>query len=128
VAILSFGTMLQPALAAAGGLDATVANMRFVKPLDRELVERLARTHDALVTIEENVVMGGAGSACAELLTELGVEVPLLLLGLPDRFVDHGDSQQLLASVGLDAAGIERSIRERFAGLLAPVRRVKSVA
>jgi 1-deoxy-D-xylulose-5-phosphate synthase len=128
IAILAFGSMVQPALEAAGRLDATVANMRFVKPLDAELIERLARTHDALVTVEENVVMGGAGSACAELLAELGLPVPLLLLGLPDRFVDHGDTQQLLASVGLDATGIERSIRERFADLLAPARRVKSVA
>ncbi len=128
IAILAFGSMVQPALAAAGPLDATVANMRFVKPLDAELVERLARSHDALVTVEENVVMGGAGSGCAELLAELGVEVPLLLLGLPDRFVDHGDTHQLLASVGLDAAGIERAVRRRFADLLAPSRRVKSVA
>jgi 1-deoxy-D-xylulose-5-phosphate synthase len=128
IAILAFGTMLQSALAAAGPLDATVANMRFVKPLDRALLEKLARSHDALVTVEENVVMGGAGSACAEVLAELGIEVPLLLLGLPDRFVDHGDTQQLLASVGLDAAGIERSIRERFAEVLVPARRVKSVA
>jgi 1-deoxy-D-xylulose-5-phosphate synthase len=128
IAILAFGTMLQPALAAAGPLDATVANMRFVKPLDRELIERLARSHDALVTVEENAVAGGAGSGCAELLAELGIEVPLLLLGLPDRFVDHGDTPQLLAGVGLDATGIERSIRSRFADLLAPARRVKSVA
>jgi 1-deoxy-D-xylulose-5-phosphate synthase len=128
IAILAFGTLLQPALEAAARLDATVANMRFVKPLDRELVERLARTHDALVTVEENVVMGGAGSACAEALAEAGVQVPMLHLGLPDRFVNHGDPQQLLAGVGLDAAGIERSIRARFADLTAPARRVKSVA
>ncbi len=128
IAILAFGSMVQPALAAAGPLDATVANMRFVKPLDAELVERLARSHDALVTVEENVVMGGAGSGCAELLAEVGIEVPLLLLGLPDRFVDHGDTHQLLASVGLDASGIERAVRARFADLLAPSRRVKSVA
>jgi 1-deoxy-D-xylulose-5-phosphate synthase len=128
IAILAFGTMLQPALAAAAPLDATVANMRFVKPLDAALLEQLARSHDALVSIEENAVMGGAGSACAELLAELGIAVPLLLLGLPDRFVDHGDTLQLLAGVGLDAAGIERAIRSRFADLLAPSRRVKSVA
>ena len=128
IAILAFGSMVQPALAAAGPLDATVANMRFVKPLDAELVERLARSHDALVTVEENVVTGGAGSGCAELLAELGVEVPLLLLGLPDRFIDHGETSQLLASVGLDAEGIERAVRARFADLLAPSRRVKSVA
>jgi 1-deoxy-D-xylulose-5-phosphate synthase len=128
IAILAFGTMLHPALAAAGPLDATVANMRFVKPLDRGLLETLARTHDALVTVEENAVAGGAGSACAEALAELGLETPLLMLGLPDRFVDHGDTQQLLASVGLDAAGIERAVRSRFGELLAPARRVKSVA
>jgi 1-deoxy-D-xylulose-5-phosphate synthase len=128
IAILAFGTMLHPALAAAQRLDATVANMRFVKPLDRELIERLARTHDALVSVEENALAGGAGSGCAELLADLGLQAPLLRLGLPDRFIDHGDQQQLLASVGLDAAGIERSIRERFADLLAPARRVKSVA
>jgi 1-deoxy-D-xylulose-5-phosphate synthase len=128
IAILAFGTLLHPALAAAVPLDATVANMRFVKPLDRELLERLARSHDALVTVEENAVMGGAGSGCAEALAELGIEVPLLLLGLPDQFVDHGDTNQLLAGIGLDAAGIERSIRSRFGDLLSPVRRVKSVA
>jgi 1-deoxy-D-xylulose-5-phosphate synthase len=128
IAILAFGSMVQPALAAAGPLDATVANMRFVKPLDAELVERLARSHDALVTVEENVVAGGAGSGCAELLAELGVEVPLLLLGLPDRFIDHGDTHQLLAGAGLDAAGIERAVRTRFADVLTPSRRVKSVA
>jgi 1-deoxy-D-xylulose-5-phosphate synthase len=128
IAILAFGAMVQPALAAAGQLDATVANMRFVKPLDHELVERLARTHDALVTVEENVVMGGAGSACVEALARAGLLVPVLQLGLPDQFVDHGDAQQLLASVGLDETGIERAIRARFADLLAPARRVKSVA
>ncbi len=128
LAILAFGTLLQPALEAAEHLDATVANMRFVKPLDRALLERLARTHDALVTVEENAVQGGAGSACAELLAELRLERPLLHLGLPDRFVDHGDPALLLANVGLDAAGIEQSIRQRFAALLSPVPRVKSVA
>ena len=101
--------------------------MRFVKPLDKALLQELAQAHDALVTVEENAVMGGAGSACAELLAELRIERPLLHLGLPDRFIDHGDPALLLAAVGLDAAGIERSIRERFAALLAPVR-VKSVA
>jgi 1-deoxy-D-xylulose-5-phosphate synthase len=128
IAILAFGSMVQPALAAAGPLDATVANMRFVKPLDRALVERLARSHDALVTVEENVVMGGAGSACAEALAELDIQIPLLHLGLPDRFIDHGDPQGLLAGIGLDAGGIERAIRRRFADLLSPARRVKSVA
>ncbi len=94
--------------------------MRWVKPLDRELIARLAANHDALVTVEESAVMGGAGSACAEVLAEQGSGTPLLLLGLPDRFIDHGDPARLLASIGLDAAGIEASIRERFASLLPP--------
>jgi len=115
VAILAFGAMLKPALEAAEALDATVANMRFVKPLDLELIRELAGGHDFLVTIEEHQVMGGAGSAVCEALNGLGIEKRVLLLGLPDRFVDHGDPARLLASVGLDAAGIARSIQ----GLLA---------
>jgi 1-deoxy-D-xylulose-5-phosphate synthase len=90
------------------------------------LLERIARTHDALVTVEENVVMGGAGSACAEALTDLGLMRPMLHLGLPDRFVDHGDTARLLADLGLDAPGIERSIRARFGDLQAQPRLVKS--
>jgi 1-deoxy-D-xylulose-5-phosphate synthase len=128
IAILAFGSMLHPALAAAAALDATVANMRFVKPLDRDLLRRLAESHDALVSVEENVVMGGAGSACAEALGELRIELPLLRLGLPDEFIDHGDPALLLNSVGLDAAGIEESIRARFGGLLQAPRRARSVA
>jgi 1-deoxy-D-xylulose-5-phosphate synthase len=114
VAILAFGSMLAPALAAAAELNATVANMRFVKPLDRELVFRLANSHELLVTVEENVVMGGAGSAVAESLAADGVAMPLLMLGLPDAFVEHGDPQQLLADCGLDAAGIVRAVRARL--------------
>jgi 1-deoxy-D-xylulose-5-phosphate synthase len=128
IAILAFGSMLHPALVAAANIDATVANMRFVKPLDRDLLRRLAESHDALVTVEENVVMGGAGSACAEALGELRIERPLLRLGLPDEFVDHGDPAVLLASVGLDAAGIEESIRARFGGLLQSPRLARSAA
>ncbi|HTT10601.1 MAG TPA: 1-deoxy-D-xylulose-5-phosphate synthase [Burkholderiaceae bacterium] len=128
IAILAFGTMLHPALAAAATIDATVANMRFVKPLDRDLLRRLAESHDALVTVEENVVMGGAGSACAEALGELRIERPLLRLGLPDEFIDHGDPALLLASVGLDPAGIEESIRARFGSLLQAPRRARHVA
>jgi 1-deoxy-D-xylulose-5-phosphate synthase len=115
VAILSFGTLLAPALEAAQELNATVANMRFVKPIDEELVFRLAESHDLLVTVEENVVQGGAGSAVAEALASQGFAARLLMLGLPDRFVEHGDVQLLLADCGLDAAGIARSIRERLA-------------
>jgi len=114
IAILAFGTLLQAALSAAESLDATVADMRFVKPLDRELVLDLAARHDALVTIEEAAIMGGAGSAVTELLNEVGLNLPVLQLGLPDQFIDHGDQAALLAGVGLDAAGIERSIRARF--------------
>ncbi len=111
VAILAFGSMVKPALDAAETLDATVANMRFVKPLDTALVKRLAETHDLLVTVEEHQIMGGAGSAVCEALSSLGIEKKVLLLGLPDRFIDHGDSAKLLSAVGLDAAGIEKSIR-----------------
>jgi len=111
VAILAFGSMLQPALEAAEGLDATVANMRFVKPIDVELVKELVATHDLLVTVEEHQVMAGAGSAVCELLAKERIEKHVLMLGLPDRFIDHGDPGRLLASVGLDAAGIQNSIR-----------------
>ncbi|SOZ35622.1 1-deoxy-D-xylulose-5-phosphate synthase [Cupriavidus neocaledonicus] len=114
VAMLAFGSMVQPALGAAQALDATVADMRFVKPLDVALVRRLAADHDYLVTVEEGSVMGGAGSAVLEALAEAGVDKPVLTLGLPDRFVDHGDPAFLLQQCGLDAAGIERSVRERF--------------
>jgi 1-deoxy-D-xylulose-5-phosphate synthase len=106
--------MLQPALVAAEELDATVANMRFVKPLDTALVAKLAREHDALVTLEENVVMGGAGSAVAEALAADGIVVPLLQLGLPDVFPDHGDHGELLAGCGLDAKGIAAAVQVRF--------------
>jgi 1-deoxy-D-xylulose-5-phosphate synthase len=114
VAILAFGSMLHPALVAAEELDATVANMRFVKPLDADLIRKLAREHDALVTVEENVIAGGAGSAVSELLAAEGITVPILHLGLPDRFIDHGDPAYLLAQVGLDAKGIAASITAHF--------------
>jgi 1-deoxy-D-xylulose-5-phosphate synthase len=114
VAILAFGAMLKPALDAAGELNATVANMRFVKPVDRELIVRLATSHELLVTVEENVAAGGAGSAVMEALAAEGLEIPVLMLGLPDSFVEHGDSQLLLAECGLDGEGISRSVRERL--------------
>jgi 1-deoxy-D-xylulose-5-phosphate synthase len=113
VAILSFGSMLAPALQAAEQLDATVANMRFVKPLDEELVLQLARTHELLVTLEENTIQGGAGSAVAECLAQHGVRVAMLHLGLPDEFLEQGDPVQMLADCGLDATGIVRAICER---------------
>ncbi|WP_338846911.1 1-deoxy-D-xylulose-5-phosphate synthase [Massilia sp. W12] len=115
IAILSFGTMLTAALGAAQELNASVANMRFVKPLDVELVKQLAASHDALVTVEEGCVMGGAGAAVAEALAAAGIVKPLLMLGLPDQFIDHGEQQFLLARAGLDAAGIAASIKQRFA-------------
>ena len=115
IAILAFGTLLYPALAAAEALDATVANMRFAKPLDVALVTELARTHDAIVTVEEGSVMGGAGSAVLEALAEAEIGVSVLNLGLPDSFIEHGDPVKLLALCGLDAPGIEQAIRKRFA-------------
>jgi len=111
VALLAFGPMLQPALAAAEEHDATVANMRFVKPLDHALVRELAFGHDLLVTIEENSVIGGAGAEVARSLEEQGLNTRLARLGLPDRFTEHGDSTVLLAQLGLDAASIAESIK-----------------
>jgi 1-deoxy-D-xylulose-5-phosphate synthase len=114
IAILAFGSMVYPALEAAAELDASAVNMRFVKPIDEQVVLDMARSHDLLVTIEEHQVMGGAGSAVAEVLAARGVATPLLELGLPDRFIDHGDPALLLGSVGLDKAGIVASVRQRL--------------
>ena len=114
VAILAFGSMVAPSLKAGEELDATVANMRFVKPLDVELVKRLAEQHDYLVTVEEGCIMGGAGAAVMEALAAAGIAKPVLNLGLPDNFIDQGDPAALLASVGLDAKGIAASIRARL--------------
>jgi 1-deoxy-D-xylulose-5-phosphate synthase len=111
VALLAFGSMLAPALTAAESLDATVANMRFVKPLDEELVLRLAREHALLVTVEENVIQGGAGSAVSECLARHGITVSVLHLGLPDTFIEQGEPAKLLAECGLDAEGLLRSVR-----------------
>ncbi len=114
IAILAFGSMLSPALEAAETLDATVANMRFVKPLDTTLVLQLANSHDLLVTIEENAVMGGAGSAVCEALQAAAHPVALLQLGLPDRFIEHGNPEKLLADCGLDAAGIIAAVEKKL--------------
>ncbi|WP_025804371.1 1-deoxy-D-xylulose-5-phosphate synthase [Pseudomonas chlororaphis] len=111
IAILAFGSMVTPALIAAEQLNATVANMRFVKPLDGALVQELALTHDALVTVEEGCIAGGAGSACLETLAAKRIQTPLLQLGLTDDFVPHGETAKLLSACSLDAAGIETSIR-----------------
>jgi 1-deoxy-D-xylulose-5-phosphate synthase len=114
VAILAFGTLLYPALKAAESLNATVVNMRWVKPLDTAMLLEVARTHARVVTLEEGAVMGGAGSAVAEAVHAAGLKVDLLQLGLPDAFIDHGDPVKLLAMQGLDAQGIEAAIRRRW--------------
>jgi 1-deoxy-D-xylulose-5-phosphate synthase len=118
VAILAFGTMLYPALQAALPLNASVANMRWAKPLDTELLLSLAQSHDALVTVEEGALMGGAGSAVLEALQDAGINIPVLRLGVPDVFTEHGDPVKIMSSLGLDAAGIEASVRHRFADVL----------
>lgn len=114
VAILAFGSMVHPSLLSGEALDATVVNMRFIKPLDTDMIKEIASSHDAFVTVEEGCTMGGAGSAVAEALAETGLAKPVLILGLPDKFVDHGDPALLLAQCGLNAEGIEASIRHRF--------------
>jgi 1-deoxy-D-xylulose-5-phosphate synthase len=118
VAILAFGTLLNPAIQAAERLGATVVNMRWVKPLDVDLLIEIAQRHDVLVTVEEGAIMGGAGSAVAEAIAAAGMAKPLLQLGIPDRFIEHGDPVRLLSMLGLDAVGIERSVRERFHSFL----------
>jgi 1-deoxy-D-xylulose-5-phosphate synthase len=112
VAMLAFGSMVRSALEAAEGLDATVADMRFVKPLDEALVAELARSHEYLVTLEENVLEGGAGSAVLECLAAAKLEKSVLQIGLPDRFVEHGDPAVLLMECGLDGAGVAGRLRE----------------
>ena len=118
VAILAFGTLLYPALAAAERLNATVVNMRWAKPLDVPVLLEIAARHEALVTVEEGAIMGGAGSAVGEALQAAGVLRPLLHLGLRDEFIEHGEPAKLLAQQGLDTAGIETSIRKRFGDLV----------
>ncbi len=118
VAILAFGTLLYPALQAGEALNATVVNMRWAKPLDTELLAKIAATHDALVTVEEGAIMGGAGSAVLEALQDLQQPKPVLVLGIGDVFTEHGDPVKLLAEMGLDAAGIQTSIEKRFATFL----------
>ena len=119
VAILAFGTMLYPALQAAQSLNATVVNMRWAKPLDTELLLQIASSHEALVTVEEGALMGGAGSAVLEALQDAGITLPVLRLGVPDVFTEHGDPVKILSQLGLDAAGIEHSVRQRFAPIIA---------
>ena len=118
LAILAFGTLLYAGLEVAEGIDATVANMRFVKPLDLDLIKSLAESHDYFVTIEDGAIQGGAGSACLEALAALGINKPLLQLGLPDEFIEHGDYQLLMTKCGLDVEGIANSIKKRFPAVL----------
>ena len=128
IAILAFGAMVRPAMDAADELNATVANMRFVKPIDHELIFKLATTHDYLVTVEENVIMGGAGSAVTESLAAQDVHMPVLQLGLPDQFVEHGDPALLLADCGLNREGIANSIRDWLARPSATIAARKAVS
>jgi len=114
IAILAFGSMVLPALEAGEKLDATVANMRFVKPLDVTLVESLANSHDLIVTIEENAIMGGAGTAVMEAMQALNIATPTLCLGLPDTFIEHGVHETMLAECGLDSKGIIASIEKKL--------------
>jgi 1-deoxy-D-xylulose-5-phosphate synthase len=117
IALLVFGTLLGAAREVAEALNATLVDMRFVKPLDEGLIASLARTQRLLVTIEENTVQGGAGSAVNEFLESAQLGVSVLNLGLPDSFLGHGKAPDMLAACGLDAAGIERNIRQRFSSL-----------
>jgi len=118
IAILAFGTLLYPALEAGEALNATVVNMRWAKPLDTELLAQMAASHDALVTVEDGAIMGGAGSAVLEALQNLQLPKPVLVLGVPDVFTEHGDPVKLMSELGLDAAGIQASIAQRFVNLL----------
>jgi 1-deoxy-D-xylulose-5-phosphate synthase len=113
IAILAFGAMVHPSIKAALKLDATIINMRFIKPLDETLIEKIAKTHDLLVTVEENTIQGGAGSAVSEYLSRANIVKPILHLGLPDTFIEHGIHEQMLAACGLDAEGIYQSILKR---------------
>jgi 1-deoxy-D-xylulose-5-phosphate synthase len=117
VAILSFGTALHDVLPCAEQLDATVVDMRFVKPLDEAMIRQLAAEHELLVTVEDNVVAGGAGSAVGEYLHAQGISTPLLQLGLPDSFIKHGGQDEIRSELGLDAAGLEQQIRQRMAAM-----------
>ena len=116
--ILCFGTLLYTALKVAHQIDATVVNMRFVKPLDEQLLRELGQTYDAFVTLEDGVIAGGAGSACLEFLSRSGLQKPFLQLGFPDQFIDHGDPNLLMAQCGLDERGIEASIVSAFPAVL----------
>jgi 1-deoxy-D-xylulose-5-phosphate synthase len=114
IAILAFGSMVTPALHAANQLNATLINMRFIKPLDVECILHIANTHQLIVTVEENAIMGGAGSAVSECLIQHDIQLPLQLLGLPDSYIEHGNHEDMLKSCGLDAEGILKSIQHKM--------------
>jgi 1-deoxy-D-xylulose-5-phosphate synthase len=128
LAILAFGALVEPARKIAERLDATLVNMRFVKPLDQELVIALAARHRAIVTIEENAILGGAGSGVSEMLAANGLQLPTLHLGIPDRFIEHGSRDSCLAAAGLDLAGLSASV-ETWWALQTPerIRSIRSV-
>jgi 1-deoxy-D-xylulose-5-phosphate synthase len=128
IALLAFGAIVPAAEQAGRELDLTVVNMRFVKPLDRALLLELAQGHDGFATLEDNVVMGGAGSAVAELLSDANVQLPILHLGLPDAFQHHASREDLLAEAGLDVAGIRASLLQRWPELAAPLQSARSAA
>ena len=123
IAILNFGALMQRALGAAETLDATVADMRFVKPLDEKLVLQLAQQHDLLVTLEENTLMGGAGAAVNEYLAAQGIVMPVLNLGLPDTFLNHGKHGDLLDACGLSSSAIAQTVQQRIEKINAPSAR-----
>jgi len=119
LALLSFGAMLAPAAEIAAEFDATLVNMRFVKPLDEAMILELAKTHDAFVTLEDNAIAGGAGSGVAECLAAHGIVKPILHLGLPDAYLEHGSREEVLTMAGLDLPSIRNAIRARFPQLTA---------
>lgn len=125
IALLAFGALLAPALKVAEAIDATVINMRFVKPLDQALILELAKSHQAIVTLEDNAIAGGAGAGVGELLAAHGINVPILHLGLADSYLEHASREELLSESGLDIAGIEAAIRARFADLI-PIAAMRS--
>jgi 1-deoxy-D-xylulose-5-phosphate synthase len=125
LALLVFGVLLESARKIADRLDATLVNMRFIKPIDQELIVEVASRHRAIITIEENAVMGGAGSAVGEVLAAHGVLVPLLQIGIPDRFIEHGSRETCLAAAGLDLAGLSATVDEWWA--LQTQERVRSI-
>ena len=128
VALLAFGALVPVAEQVGAELGLTVVNMRFVKPLDRELLLDLAASHEGFVTLEDNVVMGGAGSAVLELFAAEGVLKPTLQLGLPDRFQDHASREDLLAEAGLDAASIRAAVLKRWPALVTPAAAAAAAA